>query len=129
MSKEQVGSVVPGAVLNDDRGKDAQELRAELRSPYQSSGINFEATFLFSPDKVLERVDLTPLADADCPKLEGAVRAAYGAPELEDKSRFLSITRWRDPAAGNLLFLIKIADSSCSLTYKALPAAGALGGL
>ncbi|CAM3547281.1 hypothetical protein PANO111632_21155 [Paracoccus nototheniae] len=129
MTQDEVQNAVPDVTPNDDRGKDALELRAELRSNYESSGINFEVSFLFASDQKLMRVDLTPLSDADCPKLERLIHAAYGTPEAEDKMELISNTKWRDAANSNLLSLVRLNQGICSLTYQAMPTVGATGGL
>ena len=122
MSPAQVAAASGGvAKPNDDRGLDAEGLRAELLAPYLAGSLPFTAVFRFDAEDALDDVALVPAGAANCSVIRAALVDHHGAPEGQADPRSAATMRWHDLDANNLVVFLDLGDGHCSIQYSKLP--------
>ncbi len=110
-----------GAKPNDDRGLDAEGLRAELAAPYTAGSVPFTAVFRFDAEDALDDVALIPAGPVSCPVVRTTLIAHHGTPEGQADPRSAPTLRWHDLDADNLVVFADFGDGHCSIQYSKLP--------
>lgn len=76
-------------------------------------------TYQFESDG-LRLIEVAPSEATDCPAFMNAVRETYAAPFSDNKSEFVTATKWSDETNGNLVTLFSMT-TFCGVMYEPVP--------
>lgn len=121
------GGVIPAA--NPDKYEGGKLLHL-LDGTYRAAGFDFDAKFIFNPQRKLVQVKLEmPISDAyACSSLWGTMANTYGPPKVS-RMTLGKIAKWWDQGNGNVVALSDFPGMWCQLQYSPIMEAGAAGGL
>ena len=127
MSPAQVIQASQGAAAPFINAGDTAEQRSKVVAPYRSGRHTFRSRVVFDRSDRLAIVMLELSDPSRCPELYADLTQAYGPPQATAKSG--QLPRWWDRKNGNVVLLIDMVSTSCSIQYTPLVEAGAAGGL
>ncbi|RDJ21997.1 hypothetical protein DWF00_27135 [Bosea caraganae] len=127
MNPAQVIEAARGAATPFQDSSETADQRSKVVAPYQSGRHTFRSRFVFDRSDRLSIVMLELSDPSRCPELYADLTQAYGPPQAKSPQGYFP--KWWDRKNGNVVTLVDMVRTICSIQYMPLGEAGTPGGL